>query len=166
MNSMNSMKQWLVCVLVSTTLVGCATSYTGPRPDFTKTGDAAIAEYKKFEIDETFGGVNLGSIDMGNKSYYRETVTPIISDVSSSAIEKLNKMRMWNNVNLAILAVTLLTIFQPQDSWERQTGYWIGLGGIIGTGIYINRIGMDAAADYNRDLRSKFNPSLNFTTTF
>lgn len=164
------MKAW-VSLLISTalatsTLLGCATSYVGPRPDFSKTGPEAITEYKKFEIDERMGGVTLATIAMGNEDYHRETVVPIISDVSSSAVQKLNDMRVWWRVDIGLMLATLIMAFQPRDTWSYQTGYWIGLGAVLGTGIYIDRLGVDAAKVYNRDLRSKFNPAISLSFRF
>ena len=157
----------LISVLIACAMLsGCATAYTGPHPDFSKTGGEAIGEYQKFELGRGYGDVNLYSARMGNKDYYRETVDPIITKVSPASTVKFERMEVAKYLNWAILAATIACIFQPTDTWAHSTGYWLGLGGIIGTGIYINVQGIGAAEQYNKDLKSKFTPSLAFSKTF
>jgi hypothetical protein len=160
------MKALVSLLLACAMLSGCATTYVGPHPDFTKTGPEANAEYEKFEFGTGYGNLNLYGVKMGNKVYYRESVDPIINAVSSTSTSKLQKMKTAKYVQWVIFAATIAAIFQPRDSWAYQTGYWIGLGALVGNGIYINVMGMKAAEDYNKDLKSKFSPALAFTKTF
>ena len=147
-------------------LSACATTYTGPSPDFSKKGGDAFGEYEKFELAKNYGALNLYSARMGNQDYYRESVDPIINEISPASTVKLKRMDVAKYANWAIFAATMVCIFQPRDTWANSTGYWLGLAGILGTGIYINIQGMGAAENYNKDLKSKFTPSLAFSTTF
>ncbi len=160
------MRTFISALLACAMLSACATTYVGPHPDFTQTGDAAKSEYEKFEFGTAYGNLNLYGVKMGNKVYYRESVDPIIKKVSPTSTSKLQEMEVANYFNWVIFAATMVAIFQPRDSWANQTGYYIGLGALLGTGIYINVLGMNAAEDYNKDLKSKFSPSLAFSKTF
>lgn len=160
------MRAFISILIACAMLSGCATAYEGPHPDFSKTGAGAKAEYEKFEFGESYGDVNLYAATMGKKSYYVDTVDPIAKEVSPAWTTRLNKMKVAEYVSWGILAATLATIFMPQDSWGHQTGYWIGLGALLGTGIYINVTGIHAAVEYNQDLKSKFTPALAVSKIF
>ena len=160
------MRAFISALVALAFLSGCATAYQGPRPDFSKTGSEAQAEYKKFEIGESYGEMNRYAVRMGDKPYFTETVEPIIKDVSPAWSGREKKMKIAEYVSWGIFAATIATIFAPQDSWARTTGYWIGIGGLLGTGIYVNVTGMHAAEEYNRDLKSKFAPTAGVSATF
>lgn len=160
------MRAIISALIVCAMLNGCATAYTGPQPDFSQTGPDAIVEYKKFELGNSYGAVNTHSVEMNNQPYFTETVEPIINQVSPTSTATLKTMRIAHYVSLGFLVATLATIFAPQDSWAHQTGYWIGLGGILASGIYVNVSGMRAAREFNNDLKSKFTPALALSKTF
>ena len=160
------MRTFVSALVALAMLSGCATTYTGPQPDFTKTRAEAQAEQDKFEMTESYGEMNLITVEMGKKLYFTNSVEPIINKVSPSWATAKRKMIIGEFVSLGFLAAALATVFMPGDSWGHQTGYWIGLGGIIASGIYVNVVGMHAAEDYNKDLKSKFTPALAISKTF
>jgi hypothetical protein len=160
------MRAFISALLACAILSGCATTYVGPQPDFKKTGAEAQVEYEKFEAGTDYGDFNLYSIRMGKKDYYRETVEPIVNQVSPAAASKLERMQTWNYVGWGIFAAMMVTIFQPYDSWAHQTGYWIGFAGLVATSLHISFLGTNAAEDYNKDLKAKFTPSLAISKTF
>lgn len=160
------MRTPLLALLTCALLSGCATTYVGPQPDFTKTGAEAQAEYEKFRVGTAYGNLNHYAVKMGGQTYYLESVEPILNNVSPTSASKLQKMKVGNYMSLAIFAATISALNQPRDSWAKNTGYYVGLAGILGTGIYINLSGMGVAEDYNKDLKSRFSPSLAFSKTF
>ena len=159
------MKAAISLILACAMFTGCATAYNGPKPDSTKRGRAALEEYDKFRISDSYGGLNLYSAEMGNKEYYLDTVDPIITEASPSWPSRHQTMKIASYTGWGFLALAIGSIFVTPE-WQNKAGYWIGLGGIIGSGIYLNVTGMHAAEQYNNDLKSKLSPSIALSKSF
>lgn len=160
------MKKFISLLVACALLNGCATTYTGPRPDFSKTGVAAITEYENFKASESFGETNFYSVEMNKNRYFTNSIRPIMKEVSPNSEAQFQKMETIQRVSWGLLLVTLATLSQPKDSWAYTTGYWIGLWGIFGTAIYRDSLGVRAAEEYNKDLKSKFAPSVTYRKSF
>jgi hypothetical protein len=160
------MKKFISTLVTCVLLSGCTTTYKGPRPDFSKTGAAAQTEYETFKVSESFGETNLYSVEMNKNRYFTDSIRPIMKEVSPNSEAQFQKMETIQKVSWGLLAVTLATLYQPKDSWAYTTGYWIGLSAVFGTAIYRDSIGMRAAEEYNKELKSKFVPSLTYRKSF
>ena len=174
----NTLRIMLVLPLILLTQ-GCAT-YNGAGPNLSLKGDAAKQEYEKFKMSQTFStgrGVQLGR---DGPAYSRDSLRPIMADISPDAIASLDRAHKWWNAEGITLGLALGSLVgylvSPANSSAR-TAFFIStitLDGVsIGCAIGRDSNWSDSIDEFNRDLKSKLGisktavaPGINFALHF
>lgn len=153
-------------------LYGCSHDFKGGRPDFTKSGPEATAEFEKFEIKEL--NPNLATMEGdGFVEGYTKTksLLPLIKDVSPEAYEDYQDLSTHRAISWGLFTTTmafaLLPLFEDQeDRLKWQGWYWGSLGAFFGHGLFLTSWHSDVAEKYNKDLHLRFAPGLGFKSDF
>jgi hypothetical protein len=153
---------------------GCATTYTGPAPNFKLIGKDAEAEAEKFKFEESFWKNSTGIIVMGPEktSYKENSLRPLVDQVSPVASEKLDSSRRLNAGVLWSAVVAVAAIIAGHNAKDANASnnfdnlVWLAIGSEVGFGIASSWVHSNAAAQFNKDLRSKFTPIIGINTSF
>lgn len=152
--------RFISCLVSNALLImGCASVYNGPRPDFSKAGEAREQEIKKFEFENNWWGEGPGLYVMGSDGglYTGESLLPIIRDVSPRAVQIEKTARYWTWVNLAILGASLIYMLS-KDS-HSSSDWWVFSGSLVvgaGFGQYGRYKHRQSIDQYNEDLKKRF----------
>jgi hypothetical protein len=154
-------------------LVSCASTYKGPKPDFSKTGDAAQEEIKKYSFEEDYWtqgyfyrmGPDRQALTLGS-------LRPVIESTSTSATELLDKGEKWHQAALVGIGVAIVSIVGASMSHNHSVQnplYGVSIAGSAFslTSSFISAAKLkDGAVQFNKDLRSKFNPKITYNWKF
>jgi hypothetical protein len=146
-------------------LNGCAT-YSGAKPDFSqKDQTSADAEYKKFELSESYFRNNgeILTTEKDGVGYSLSSIKPLLQDVSPGAKEKAEIAQDLNIFGWLFWAGAVGAILSNSSPAVKNAS-WVLLAGSVALWEG-GRAEMQAAAmEYNHDLRSKLTPkvTLNF----
>ena|SRR6185312_7610385 len=166
------MRQILALVMCSALLSACASTYTGPKPNFAATGAAAEEEVRKFSFAEGFFAPKGAAFRMGeDKVYTQESLRPLIEDVSPSAAHTLHKSQVWGQVGGGLLLAALgFLAAKAGDGSRWRTGDNLAYYGALGTSIVCSAVSgslaSSAAHRYNEELRAKFTPGISLQKSF
>jgi hypothetical protein len=158
--------------VLALSMCGCVSSYTGPKPDFSLTGEAAKKERDKFQFQKYWFLDGAGYYYMGPEDedtlYTGSSLKPIIQDVSPAAIEKEKVAQRWQWVNYALIGAAVGYIVSQRE--DLDTGDWLVFYGTllasVGAGHYSKYKHRQSIDDYNRDLDRKFTPALSYNWRF
>lgn len=151
-----------LCLLLTT---ACATTYTGPHPDFSLKKEQAKSEIQKFSFSEGFFSNGTEVITMGsdNRVYSLNSVRPIISKVSSKADKKINTAKTWERVShllfAAALGILIAEVSGPsEESFKNDSEaiYYGLLGGSLVSSFVSSGYIKSAVKTYNHDLERKY----------
>ncbi len=164
--------RFIVLTFVPFIFFGCASTYTGPKPDYSLRGEAATTEIEKFKLSEGYfnQGDNLFGMGPTKKLYKQKSILPIIEEVSPEAISRIQNAKSWRTAGWlawAIAVGVLVSEFSDSDNTiTNDELFW----GALGSSIVLNSVSYykraEATEVFNRDLRQKFNPSVSYNYTF
>ncbi len=163
----NQMKQLIFAILLLVTYVtsGCAT-HSGQLPDFNLKGAEAEREIGKYTMSESAwdGG---GLIVLGNtrERYTMESFRPVIESVSPGAGAILRKSGYWRIAASVLFGGAIYALIRGPDE-VGQGVFWGLLGGNILANSRADNLKAEAGAQFNRDLREKFNPKVSWMWSF
>jgi hypothetical protein len=155
----------LLSLLLCLNLCACATTYSGGTPDWSASGDETEHEVEDFTVKAGFWG---NTYEMGGKTYYMGSMQPLFNNVSVEGAKSLRRARLYNEAALVALGASLAVLFlQGSDvRTADHLAFWTFLGIGVGFSVARHYAREDAAESYNRDLRSKFNPSVSMAFDF
>ena len=146
-------------------LSGCASVYRGGYPNY-KSSERE-QELRKFTMTEGFWRQSPAIMTMNDVAYTRESIEPLLLEVSPRAIRRIEKAKTWRLVQLLALipsaAILAATWGSDQGfSRDQSLAVWSGIGLSWGAG-FASAFQMNRAAiEYNEDLRMKFAPAVSF----
>jgi len=152
-------------LLVTVATSGCAT-HSGQLPDFSLKGVEAEREIGKYTMSESAwdGG---GLIVLGNtrERYTTESFRPVIESVSPPAGDIMRRSERWRIAGAVLFGGAIYALMRGPDEVGHGT-FW----GLFGLNILANskadNLKAEAGAQFNRDLREKFNPKLSWMWSF
>jgi len=151
-----------VLLIISLLVQGCATAYRGPGPDLSLRGEAAKAEYEKFEMSESFWNGGATPLGPSNQLYTRESLRPILAEVSPDAIQSMDRARKWQKavfVSFGFAMAGLLgSLLAPSGSSTQAILFGGGLtmaGVELGCGVISDINLAQSGEEFNRDLRRR-----------
>ncbi len=147
-------------------LTSCASKVVQETPNFKLQGKAAQAEYKKFKLDQVsvYGGrFSSEGFFTGADS---EQLRPLIEQVKPKSIQMLKKTKKQERLWWTLWATWIVTIFIKDSDGYPSKAYWWSGAVVIGYSIYLEQDREKIRQQYNKDLRSKFNPTLSYNFLF
>lgn len=158
----------LSILLLST---GCVSNYKGPPPNFDLTGESAKAEVERFKFREGYWSQHPNAFTMGSEeeTYFTSSLEPIISEVSPKSMQVIQNSKKWEYIQwvtlgaaLAMLAIELNDDDGKSFTQDQSTLYYSLLGISVGSSYVRLSFISKAAKQYNRDLESRFVPTISF----
>ncbi len=153
--------------------VSCATTYKGPNPDFSKTGDAAQEEIKKFSFEEDYWTQGyFYRMGPDRQAHTLGSLRPVIENTSTEATALLDKGEKWHQAALVGIGVAIISLVGAAMSHNKSVQnplYGVSIAGSAFslTSSFISAAKLkDGAVQYNKDLRSKFNPKITYNWKF
>lgn len=156
-------------------LASCTSTYKGPLPDFSKTGNAASEEVTKFALEESFWRQGRNSYQMGPRAeaYTLESLRPVIEATSVEATKYLDSGERWRRASLVGLGLavgSLAGVLISNKGSPAQSAFY-GLcmaGSVVSVSfIYVSAYQLSRGAqEYNKDLKGRFNPVISYRSKF
>jgi hypothetical protein len=169
---MNLLKKFLIYSLSLSLFTSCATNYNGGTPNFALRGASAEQEIQKFKMAESYWRQNSSGIEMGGHLYKDESLKPLIQDISPIAESKFKEADVvrsyfWIPYTAAILILITQSTIPGRYLDQTSSIAFYGLLGVsIGFSIAAFNMKAGAAEQFNKDLNSRFAPSLSYNFAF
>ena len=153
---------FIVLLLVTS----CSSKKAKQYPNFSLTGKEAEAEYKKFEMKRiSFRHVQFNEDSIFASAKLKE-VKNLVTEVSPKTLTMIQENQLKEDMAWVVGVAWLATVFIKDAKGDVSPLYWVGAAGFMGYIFYLDSFRKDMADQFNRDLKSKFAPSVGYTFNF
>lgn len=155
-------------------LQGCASSYKGPEPDFSLTGNAAKLEADKFTLQPSHSLVRGPWYDMGptQARFSIRSLEPMINKISMDASETLERAATIRRLQYGVLSLAAILGVIALGSVDNASSRAVTTGAVLlgatglGLGFHYDSLLSQGASEFNRDLKRSFTPALTWNWRF
>lgn len=143
----------------------CASKRINEKPNFNLSGKEAEIEVAKYHL--RFVNIHRGGFSQESplRTFNTQDFRPLMKEISPRSLEMLEETKLKEIIGWGVLAFGLSTIL-IKDSDGNNYLYWLGLGSVVGYGIYINIERGLVSDQFNEDLKRKFNTTVGYKFTF